>query len=116
MSVANVISTPWVTDDFRRALKAQYNASLRSFTGFWAVIDSRSGLYVGRVESVNPDHGDIVINSVERIDVNLTSNKVWIRGSQVRAVVVLDGKNKDAAVAVARKMLPHYLDRRGEEL
>lgn len=71
---------------------------------------------MGRVEAVNPDHGDVILNSVERVDVSLTSNKVWIRGSQVRQLVVLDGKSKDRALAVARKMLSAYLSRRrGEE-
>jgi len=104
MSIGNIISSPKITDDFRRVLKAEYNASLKTMQGFWVVVEANTGLYVGRLESINPDHGDITLNSVERIDVKLTADKVWIRGSQVRQLLMVDKNSKDRAVAVAFKV------------
>jgi len=104
MSVKNIISAPRITDDFRRVLKAEYNASLRTMQGFWVVVEANTGLYVGRLEAINPDHGDITLNSVERIDVKLTADKLWIRGSQVRQLLMVDKNSKDRAVAVAFKI------------
>jgi len=93
-------------------MKAEYHASLKSMEGFWAVVESTTGLFVGRVESWNPDHGDIILNSVERIDVKVTCDKVWIRGSQVKMLYMVSKNSKEQAVTVARKVLI----RKGEEL
>jgi len=112
--VANVITTPRVSDDMRRALKALYNASLRGFTGYWAVVESSVGLFIGRVESVNPDHGDVILNSASRVDVSLSFDKLWVRGSQVKSLYVVGGKDKSRAESLARKILVKYLSR--EEL
>ena len=113
MSVGSIIRAPSFKNDFRTVLKAEYNASLKSVQGFWCVVESSVGLYVGRLEAINPDHGDVVLNSVERIDVSYTSTKVWIRGSQVKQLVVVDKNTKDRAKKVAVKILTTL---RSEEL
>ena len=112
----NIIRAPRVTNDFRAQLKATYNASLMTLQGFWVVVEASVGLYVGRFEAVNPDHGDVLLNSVERVDVRLTADKVWIRGNQVKQLLLVDKHSKDRAMAVANKMLPQVFERRGEDL
>ena len=105
MSISSIIRAPSFKNDFRTVLKAEYNASLKSIQGFWCVVESSIGLYVGRLEAINPDHGDIVLNSVERVDVSYTSIKVWIRGSQVKQLVVVDKNTKERAKKTALKIL-----------
>jgi len=112
VSIGNIVKAPRVTDDFRRILKAEYNASLKSMEGFWIVIEASTGLYVGRLESINPDHGDVVLNSVERVDIRLTADKLWIRGSQVKQLLMVDKNSKDRALAVAFKLF----SKKGEDV
>ena len=113
MSVGRIISSPSFRNDFRGVLKAEYNASLKSIEGFWVVVQSTVGVYIGRLESINPDHGDIVLNSVERVDVSYTCTKVWIRGKEVKQLIALDRNTKDRAKKVAVKILTTL---RSEEL
>ena len=112
MSVLNIVRAPRYADDFRSVLKAEYNASMKTMQGFWVVVDTQVGLFIGKMEAWNPDHGDLVLNSVERVDAKITADKLWVRGSQVRTVYMVSKNSKDAAVKVAQKVL----SRRGEEL
>ncbi|MCD6563831.1 MAG: hypothetical protein J7K23_07975 [Thermoproteales archaeon] len=102
MSVGKIISFP---GNIRSVLQQEYNASLKTFQGFWTIIESQVGIFVGRLESINPLHGDIVLNSVSRIDVKFSVDKVWIRGSQVKSLYVLGGKDRDRAEKIALRIL-----------
>lgn len=102
MSVGKIISSP---GNIRSVLQQEYNASLKTFQGFWTIIESQVGIFVGRLESINPLHGDIVLNSVSRIDVKFSVDKVWIRGSQVKSLYVLGGKDRDRAEKIALRIL-----------
>ena len=117
--VRKVASTPVITDDFRAPLKAQYNSSLLSFTGAWAVVQARGGgVVVGRVEAVNPDHGDVVLNSAERVDIGVKADKIVVRGSEIQQIMIIGGKSKDRAFAAAQKVLADALSKKrglGEE-
>ncbi|HDN01615.1 MAG TPA: hypothetical protein ENF42_01430 [Candidatus Bathyarchaeota archaeon] len=103
MSVGKIINSP--SGDIRSVLQREYNASLKTFQGFWSVVESNVGLFVGRLESINPLHGDIVLNSVSRVDVKCSFDKVWIRGSQVKSLYVLGGKDRDRAERIALRIL-----------
>jgi len=100
--------------DFRYVLKSEYEISLKSMQKFWVVVESSVGVYIGVLESINPDHGDVVLHSVERVDVKLNADKVWIRGSQVKQMLVV-GRGKEKATAVALKVLRGALEGMGRE-